>query len=103
MNLSTAIFVSISTLLTGAISALVAYLGQSRSTEIVKEENRLDHNEALLEGYSQMVDDLRGEVLRLKEIITELREEQEECDRRNRELITEVGKLKLRIVELEKR
>lgn len=103
MNLSTAIFVSISTLLTGAISALVAYLGQSRTTQVAKEENRLDHNEALLEGYSQMVDDLRGEVLRLKETITELREEQEECDRRNRELIKEVAKLKLRIVELEKR
>jgi len=103
MNLSTAIFVSISTLLTGAISALVAYLGQSKTTIVAREGNRLDHDEALLEGYSQMVDDLRGEVARLKETITELREEQEECDRRNRQLIEEVGKLKLRIVELEKR
>lgn len=103
MNLSTAIFVSISTLLTGAISALVAYLGQSKTTIVARESNRQDHDEALLEGYSQMVDDLRGEVARLKDTITELREEQEECDRRNRQLIEEVGKLKLRIGQLEKR
>jgi chromosome segregation ATPase len=103
MNVSTAIFVSISTVLTGAISALVAYLGQSRSAEVAKEEHRLDHNEALLEGYSQMVDDLRGEVSRLKDIINEMRIEQDECDRRNRELLKEVVQLKLRIGQLEKR
>jgi peptidoglycan hydrolase CwlO-like protein len=103
MNVSTAIFVSISTVLTGAISALVAYLGQSRSAVVTQEGNRLDHNEALLEGYSQMVDDLRGEVSRLKDIINEMRIEQDECDRKNRELLKEVVQLKLRIGQLEKR
>ena len=103
MNLSTAIFVSVSTLLTGAISALVAYLGQSKTSNVTQEGNRLDHNEALLEGYSQMVDDLRGEVARLKDTIAEMRIEQEECDRRNKELLKEVVQLKLRIGQLEKR
>ena len=103
MNVSTAIFVSISTVLTGAISALVAYLGQSRSAVVTQEGNRLDHTEALLEGYSQMVDDLRGEVSRLKDIINEMRIEQDECDRKNRELLKEVVQLKLRIGQLEKR
>lgn len=59
------------------------------------------HTETILGGYSQIVDDLRGEVERLNLVIVELRKEQEECERRNDEMAKVVDELRLRVSFLE--
>ena len=103
MQYLTPILVSVSTVLTGILSAFIAYKGQSKSADVTAEDNRLDHNDALLGAYSQMVEDLRAEVARLKETIAEMREDQEACDERNEALNKRVVELTARVGELEKR
>jgi peptidoglycan hydrolase CwlO-like protein len=101
MALSTQLVIAAATIIAACISAAVAISNQNKTAKQVYESNRLDHDEALLGAYSQMVDDLKGEVDRLKEVITTLREEQEDCDRRNKELKERVNNLSFRLSQLE--
>lgn len=55
----------------------------------------------LLDGYKDMVDDLREEVERLNRVIDDLREEQEECERRNDEMQSLILDLQRRLAHLE--
>ena len=102
MQYLTPILVSISTLLTGLVSAMIAYRAQSKQTEVQSKDIDFDHNESLLQGYSGMVDNLRSELERLNRVIDEMREDQEACDKRNQELTQEVNELRIRVSELEK-
>ena len=103
MQVVTAVIISSATLLTGILSAIITFKGQTQATAITAEDVRLDHNDSLLAAYSKMVEDLRQEVQRLNSVIAEMRKDQDECDRRNNELSDEVDKMRLRISELEKR
>lgn len=101
MSTEVAIFASVATLLSGLISALIAYSAQYKNILVTKENNHLDHNDSLLGAYSQMVDDLRSEVSRLKTTIDQMRIEQSECDKRNFELEQLVHNLHNRLEKLE--
>ena len=101
MDLSTQIVIAVATIIAACISAAVALSNQNKTAKQVHESNRLDHDEALLAAYSQMVDDLKGEVDRLKDVIDGLRVEQEDCDRRNKELGEKVKNLSFRLSQLE--
>lgn len=81
-------------------------LGIQRKQIDVTRELGLDHMQAehtgtILGGYSQIVEDLRGEVERLNLVIVELRKEQEECERRNDEMAKVVNELRQRVSFLE--
>lgn len=71
----------------------------TKADNIAKNKNK--HTETILGGYSQIVEDLRGEVVRLNETIADLRKEQEECERRNEEMAKVVEELRRRVTHLE--
>jgi predicted RNase H-like nuclease (RuvC/YqgF family) len=100
--------IAAATIVTGALSWAAARYAQKvqskhRVVDLAIERNRQDdeHTQTLLEGYSNMVDDLREEVKRLNVTITELRREQEECEKRNDALASVVLDLQRRLVNLE--
>jgi peptidoglycan hydrolase CwlO-like protein len=93
--------IAISTLLGVVVSGIITYKGQTMTSAIAAEDNRLDHNDALLQAYSKMVDDLQNELDRLKATLAEVRADQEACDKRNLELTDEVKELRLRVHVLE--
>lgn len=71
----------------------------TKADNIAKNKNK--HTETILGGYSKIVEDLRGEVERLNEVIADMRKEQEECDRRNDEMAKVVEELRRRVAHLE--
>jgi peptidoglycan hydrolase CwlO-like protein len=103
VELSTQLVIAVATIIAACISATVAISNQNKSSKQVQETIRIDHDEALLGAYSQMVEDLKGEVERLKDIIVVLRKEQEDCDKRNKALERQVHSLNARISQLEQK
>jgi len=100
--------VALATLVTGILSWWAAQYAQKRQArrdtgDLEVERSRTDneHTQIVLGGYSRIVDDLREEINRLNEKITELRKEQEECERRNDALESVVFDLQRRLANLE--
>lgn len=95
------LIIAIGSVLTGGMSLWMALKKTSTQKTMNDQNVRQEHTETILDGYSKIVEDLRGEVDRLNEIITDLRKEQEECERRNEELAKVVNELKQRVAFLE--
>jgi len=100
--------VALATIITGMLSWWAAQFAQKRqakrdSGDLEVERTRTDnqHTQIVLEGYSQIVDDLREEIRRLNDKIVDLRKEQEECERRNDALESIVLDLQRRLANLE--
>lgn len=101
MNWIEELIIAVGSVLTGGMSLWMALKKTSTQKEINTQNIQQDHTETILGGYSKIVDDLREEVIRLNEIIFDLRKEQEECERRNDELAKVVNELKQRVGFLE--
>lgn len=93
---------------TGLLSWWAARYAQNRQAirdtgDLEVERTRTDneHTQIVLGGYSQIVDDLREEIRRLNDKISDLRKEQEECERRNDALESVVLDLQRRLANLE--
>jgi chromosome segregation ATPase len=104
------LFIGAATIIAAVLSVWVSRRSQKvqASTHAVDHElnraKRVDQaTSTLLEGYKNMVDDLRDEVARLKGVINDLRIEQEECERRNDEMESLILDLQRRLVNLESR
>jgi uncharacterized coiled-coil DUF342 family protein len=100
--------VALATIITGMLSWWAAQYAQKRqarrdSGDLEVERSKTDnqHTQIVLEGYSQIVDDLREEIKRLNDKIVDLRTEQEECERRNDALESVVLDLQRRLANLE--
>ena len=100
--------VAFATLITGVLSWWAAQYAQKRQAmrdtgdlEVERTRTDNDHTQIVLEGYSQIVDDLREEIKRLNDKIVDLRTEQEECERRNDALESIVLDLQRRLANLE--
>lgn len=59
------------------------------------------HTSVLVEGFGGLVEQLQDEVKRLNEVISDMRREQDECERRNDEMAVVIEDLKRRIGHLE--
>ena len=101
MDLAEHLVVSGGTIVTGGMSLWVAMRKSSLNRKSASEHNQTEHTETLLGGYGQIVEDLRDEIDRLNTVILDLRKEQEECERRNEEMIKVVDELKRRVGFLE--
>lgn len=101
VDLAEHLIVSGGTVVTGGMSLWVAMRKSALHRKSTSEHNRTEHTETLLGGYTQIVEDLRGEIDRLNNVIIDLRKEQEECERRNEEMAKVVNELKLRVGFLE--
>lgn len=100
--------VASATIITGVLSWWAAKYAQKRQEkrdegDLAIEHSRTgnEHTQIVLGGYSQIVEDLRVEIKRLNEKIAVLREEQEECERRNDALESVVLDLHRRLANLE--
>jgi hypothetical protein len=102
------LFVAAATIITGVLSWLASRHAQRNQAihhvddHELNRARRVDEATAtLLDGYKDMVEDLRTEVSRLNDVIDALRLEQEECERRNDEMESLVLDLQRRLVALE--
>jgi septal ring factor EnvC (AmiA/AmiB activator) len=102
------LFIAAATIVAAALSVWVSRRAQhvQAKTHAVDHElnraRRVDQaTSTLLDGYKDMVDDLRDEVTRLNGVIDDLRREQEECERRNDEMESLIWDLQRRLVNLE--
>jgi len=102
------LFIAAATIITGVLSWLAARYAQknqSISASATREIDRVrvddEHTKVILDGYSDMVDNLRDEVGRLNQVIETLRKEQEECERRNDEMASLLLDLQRRLANLE--
>jgi FtsZ-binding cell division protein ZapB len=86
---------------TAIISAVVVVRGQKMSTHVSMRDVENDRVKTIFDGYGSIVDDLRAEVARLKEVIEGLQLEQDECLKQNNSLLAEVELLKQRLNHLE--
>lgn len=68
-------------------AALIAFRGQ-------RGETKVSEIAQILDGYRDIVGTLQAEIRRLEERIEVMSQEQEECDRRNREMQRELETLK---------
>ena len=100
--------IAFASIVTGTLSWWAAKYAQRRQAErdsgdLEVERTKTDnqHTQIVLEGYSQIVDDLREEIRRLNDKIVDLRKEQEECERRNDALESVVLDLQRRLANLE--
>jgi len=107
-NMWEGLFIAVATIFTGVLSwiasrhALRSQTARHVDDHEVNRARRVDEATArLLDGYNDMVEDLREEVARLNRVIDDLRTEQEECERRNDELASLVLDLQRRLVTLE--
>lgn len=108
MSVWQSIAVAAATVITGIFSWMAARHAQKTQTSAHKDDHELNRakrvDEAtatLLDGYKDMVEDLRKEVERLNRVIGDLRLEQEECERRNDEMESLIHDLQRRLVALE--
>ena len=94
------------------IAALISVWISRRAQHVQTTTHAADHEvdrarrvdeatSTLLDGYKDMVDDLREEVNRLNRVINDLRAEQEECERRNDEMQSLILDLQRRLAHLE--
>lgn len=102
------LLIAAATIIAAALSVWVSRRAQKVQTSTHAVDHELDRakrvdqaTSTLLEGYKDMVDDLRDEVIRLNDIIDDLRREQEECERRNDEMESLIFDLQRRLVYLE--
>lgn len=102
------LFIAAATVITGVLSWLAARYAQksqtidaSASREIDRTRVDDEHTKTILDGYSDMVDNLREEVTRLNQVIETLRKEQEECERRNDEMASLMLDMQRRLANLE--
>jgi predicted nuclease with TOPRIM domain len=86
---------------TAAISSIFVLRGQKLSAKVDFKGIENEQVKTIFDGYGSIVDDLRAEVIRLKEVIEGLQLEQDECLKKNNELLAEVELLKQRIHHLE--
>lgn len=98
---TTNIYIAISSIVAAAISALVMLRGQKLGWSSESKKHKNDEVRLIFDGYGHIVEELRIEVERLTSTIVILKEEQEACDERNKELSLEVEQLKARISHLE--
>ena len=87
----------------GGISSYFVFRGQKLNTSVQAKSANAQQVEVIFGGYSQMVEDLHAELGRMREIIDELRAEQEACEARNSALEQEIVELRTRISNLEKK
>jgi len=97
----TNLIVVIGSVATAVISAVVVMRGQRVSASVDMKGVENEQVKTIFDGYGSIVDDLRGEVIRLKEVIEGLQLEQDECLKKNDALLAEVELLKQRIHHLE--
>jgi predicted nuclease with TOPRIM domain len=97
----TNIVVVCGSLATAAISSFVVLRGQKLSAKVDFKGVENEQVKTIFDGYGSIVDDLRNEVMRLKDVIEGLQLEQDECLKKNNELLAEVELLKQRIDYLE--
>lgn len=97
----TNIVVVCGSLLTAGISSIVVLRGQKLSAKVDFKGVENEQVKTIFDGYGSIVDDLRNEVIRLKDVIEGLQLEQDECLKKNNELLAEVELLKQRIHHLE--
>jgi septal ring factor EnvC (AmiA/AmiB activator) len=102
------LFIAAATIVAAALSVWVSRRAQHVQTKTHAVDHELDRarrvdqaTSTLLEGYKDMVDDLRDEVNRLNGVINDLRIDQEECERRNDEMESLIFDLQRRLVYLE--
>ncbi len=102
------LFIAAATIVTGLLSWAAARYAQKNQSVHQKasqeiDRSRLDdsHAKTIFEGYSGIVDDLREEVARLNTTLSELRKEQDECERRNNEMESIIFDLQRRLANLE--
>ena len=102
------LFIASATITTGVLSWLAARYAQNNNTVNAQASREIDrvrvddeHTRTILDGYSDMVDNLRDEVARLNQVIEALRKEQEECERRNDEMGSLILDLQRRLAHLE--
>lgn len=91
------LIVAIASIITAGMSLWAAI----RRNQLGRDRQHTEHTETILGGYSQIVDDLRAEVLRLNSLIEDMRIEQEECERRNKAMELIVAELQARVCQLE--
>jgi|LakMenEpi03Aug12_release.lakeMendotaPanAssembly.Ray.scaffolds.fasta_scaffold161615_6 hypothetical protein len=97
----TNLIVVIGSVATAVISAVVVMRGQRVSASVDMKGVENEQVKTIFDGYGSIVDDLRAEVIRLKEVIEGLQLEQDECLKKNDALLAEVELLKQRIHHLE--
>ena len=97
----TNLIVVIGSVATAVISAVVVMRGQRVSANVDMKGVENEQVKTIFDGYGSIVDDLRAEVIRLKEVIEGLQLEQDECLKKNDSLLAEVELLKQRIHHLE--
>jgi len=97
----TNLIVVIGSVATAVISAVVVMRGQRVSASVDMKGVENEQVKTIFDGYGSIVDDLRAEVIRLKEVIEGLQLEQDECLKKNDALLAEVESLKQRIHHLE--
>ena len=97
----TNIVVVCGSLATAAISSFVVLRGQKLAAKVDFKGVENEQVKTIFDGYGSIVDDLRNEVIRLKDVIEGLQLEQDECLKKNNELLAEVELLKHRIHQLE--
>lgn len=95
------IIVVLGSIATAAISSIVVLRGQKLSAKVNFKGVENEQVKTIFQGYESIVDDLRAEVMRLKDVIEGLQLEQDECLRQNYALLAEVELLKQRIHHLE--
>jgi predicted nuclease with TOPRIM domain len=84
----------------GGISSYLVFRGTKMNVAIGEKSANTQQVETIFNAYSHVVDDLQSEVNRLKELLNNLRIEQQICEERNMLLVTEVAELKIRIGNL---
>lgn len=97
----TNIVVVCGSLATAAISSFVVFRGQKLAAKVDFKGVENEQVKTIFDGYGSIVDDLRNEVMRLKDVIEGLQLEQDECLKQNYALLAEVELLKHRIHQLE--
>jgi predicted nuclease with TOPRIM domain len=97
----TNLIVVLGSIATAIISAVVVIRGQKVSANVDLKGVQNEQVKTIFDGYGSIVDDLRAEVIRLKEVIEGLQLEQDECLKKNDALLAEVESLKQRIHHLE--
>lgn len=95
------LWMAIASIITAAISAFAVIRGQKSASKADERNYRNVEVRTIFDGYSQIIEDLRGEVERLQDTIEKLQAEQEECERRNDLLHKEIEELRARLVCLE--
>ena len=93
---ATAIISAVAGLLTAAITAWFAFRATHGST-------RVQEIQTVMDGYTDLVENLRMEVDRLREQIAEMNLEMTRCEQRNLKMAEELATLKKQFAQLERK